>query len=114
MWDNIIAVLLVAVVFLFVLAWGYVKQQRRSQELISELKRKVQEKVLKEMKVKGSLSKKEIEDIITGTKASLFWSRKKVQVTDAKILSATLIQEMVFNSLVRETMEKGTRRYEIY
>lgn len=114
MWDKVIAVLLVAAVFLFVLAWGYVKQQRRSQELISELKRKSQEKVLKEMKEKGPLTKKEIEAIITGTKASLFWSRKKVQVTDAKILSTNLIQEMVYSSLIRETMEKGTRRYEIY
>lgn len=114
MWDNIIAVLLVAGVFLFVLAWGYVKQQRRSQELITLLKSKAQEKVLKEMREKGPLSKKEIEAILTGTKASLFWSRKKVQVTDARILSSSLIQEMVYSSQIRENMEKGIRRYEIY
>ena len=112
--DIIIAVLLVAVVFTFLLAWGYVKQQRRNQELLAELMKKSQEKVMKEIREKGPQSKKDIEGIIAGTKASVFWSRKKLQITDPKILSVNLITDMVYNNVIREVNIKGIKKYEIY
>lgn len=107
----IIGVLLFAIASAFVYAWGYVKEQRKTQELFNQLIAKSQEKILKEMKKEKFLTKKDIEKIIEGTKSSLFWSKNKMQVTDSKVFADTLIQTMLSKGLMKEIREKKVKKY---
>ncbi len=111
MLKIIIAILLFAVAFAFVYAWGYIKEQRKSQELFKQLIEKSQEKILKEMRKGKFLTKKDIEKIIEGTKSSLFWSKNKMQVTNSKVFADTLIQTMLSKGLIREIKEKKAKKY---
>lgn len=111
MLKIVIAILLFAIVSAFVYAWGYVKEQRKNQELFRQLIEKSQEKVLKEMKKGELLTKKDIEKIIEGTKSSLFWSKNKIQVSNSKIFADTLIQTMLSKGLIKEMKEKKIKKY---
>ncbi len=111
--SIILKILLFAVSVTFLLAWGYVKQQRKNQELLEGLMKKSEEKVLRAMKKDETVSKKDIEEIITGTKASLFWSKNKVQITDPKIVSKNLISDMLSKDLIVEISDKKSKKYKI-
>lgn len=109
----IIGVFLFALAFALVYSWGYVKQQKKNQELFDQLIRKSQERVLREMKKGKALSKKDIGKIIEGTKSSLFWSKNKMQVTNSKVFTDPLIKSMLSQGLITEVLEKGIKKYKI-
>ncbi len=111
--DKIIMVLVIAIGFTIIYAWGYVKQQRKGQELFNELKRKLEEKILKELKKTESLSNREIEILIVGMKASLFWSKDKIKIIDPKIVSLNLINNLLSKGLIIEITRKNHKRYKI-
>lgn len=96
----IFKVLFFALTITFLLAWGSVKKQRKTQELLNKLFEKCENKILKGFEGKDTLSKKEIEDIIEGTKASLFWSKNKVQVKDPNLVMDTVLGNMVRKNLM--------------
>jgi len=106
-------VFLFALVFVFLYSWGYIKQQKKNQELFDQLMEKSKEKVLREMKKGKPLSKKEIEKIIEGTKSSLFWSKNKMRVKNPKVFTDPLIQSMLSEGLVTAVLEKRTKKYKI-
>lgn len=113
MLDKIIMVLVIAMGFTFIYAWGYVKQQRKGQELLNELMRKSEDKILKELKKSERLTNKDIEGLIVGLKASLFWSKDKIKITDPKIVSTNLIYNMISKGLIIEVTSNGLKQYKI-
>lgn len=104
-------VLLLAVTIAFLGAWGIIKQQRKTQELLDKLYKNAQSKVINELKNRGELSTLQIQDIIKGTKASLFWSKNKVKVTDTKLVARDLMKKMVEQGMVREESKNGKKIY---
>ncbi len=111
--SFILKVLLFAITFTFLYAWGYVKQQRKTEELLNVLYKKAEAKILKALKKQESLTKTEIEKIIRGTKASLFWSKNKVQVVDAKLVTKNLITKMINEGLIVETSNSRPKKYKL-
>ncbi|RKD21967.1 hypothetical protein SAMN02745883_01317 [Caminicella sporogenes DSM 14501] len=114
LFRYVLEVLFLAVTIAFLGAWGIVKQQNKGRELIQRLFLKIQKKVIKELKIKGSLNIKEIEKIIKNTKASLFWSRDKVKVVEPKLLAKQLVEYMLENEIIKEKNDKGRKVYILY
>lgn len=113
MFKTVFKILLLAFSLTFLYAWGYIKQQRKHQELINILIKKTEGKVLKEMENGGILTKKDIEKIIMGTKASLFWSKNKVQVNEPGIMADNVISHMLSKNIIMNVSEKGLAKYKI-
>lgn len=106
----IIQILFMAITVAFLTSWGYVKKQRKQEELLNILLKKCEKKILNGFKDKSSLSKKEIEGIIEGTKASLFWSKDKAQIQDARAFSDTIIEFLVNQSVIQKN---NKNKYEL-
>ncbi|WP_156099354.1 hypothetical protein [Caloranaerobacter azorensis] len=111
--SFILKVLLLAIAFTFIYAWGYVKQQKKNEELLNALYKKAEAKILKELRKRKFLTKKDIENLIKGTKASLFWSRSKVQVVDAKLVAKDLIMKMTNEGLIVEMSNSKPKKYKL-
>jgi hypothetical protein len=93
--QIVLEILFLAVTITFLMAWGTIKKQRKHEELIKQLLYKCEKKVIKAFENKEQLSKTEIEMIIEGTKASLFWSKEKVQITDARLMSDKIVSSLI-------------------
>jgi len=106
----IIQILFMAVTVAFLIGWGYVKKQRKQEELYNLLLKKCEKKILNGFSDKSSLSKREIEDIIEGTKASLFWSRNQAQIHDARLFSDIVIKFLVDQSVIQKN---NKNRYQL-
>jgi len=104
-------VLFLAVTIAFLGAWGMIKQQRKTQELLDKLYKNAESKVINELKNTGELSMIQIQDIIKGTKASLFWSKNKVKITDSKLVAKDLMKKLIEKGKVREEIKKGRKIY---
>lgn len=113
MGKFIFEVLLVAVSFTFLLSWGYVKQQRKAETLLDNLYRKCESKIVKALKTEDALTRREIEEVITGTTGKLYWSRNQVKVTDPKLVSERILQSMVDKKIIVEVLGKGPKKYEL-
>lgn len=109
--DFILKVLLAAISFTFLLSWGYVKQQRKSEELVQNLCVKIEKKILSELEKKPDISVQEIEEIVKGTKASLFWSRNKVQINEPKKFIKTYMDHMVKKGVLKEVVVNNCKKY---
>jgi hypothetical protein len=98
----IIQILFMAVTVAFLISWGYIKKQKKQEELYSLLLKKCEKKILNGFKDKSSLSKTEIENIIKDTKASLFWSKSRAQIEDARLFSDTVIEFLLDQSVIQK------------
>ncbi|MGB3366886.1 MAG: hypothetical protein WBA54_05330 [Acidaminobacteraceae bacterium] len=113
MLKIIFEVLLFAVSLTFLMSWGYIKKQRQSEELLNNLYKKCEVKICKEFKKNEVLSKNEIKEIIKGTKSSLFWSKKKIQVTDPKIFIDIIIDDLINRKIIVGAKGKTYRLYNL-
>lgn len=111
MLSFLLKVLFLAVTIAFLGAWGMVKQQRRSEELLGKLYRKAEGKVIKELNNREQLSITQIEDIIKGTRASFFWSKSKVHVTDSKLVARDLMKKILEKGIVSEGIKRSKKIY---
>ncbi|SHJ78241.1 hypothetical protein [Tepidibacter formicigenes] len=111
--SFILKVLLFAITITFLLAWGYIKQQRKNEELLNKLYKKIEGKIVTELKKRKELTIKDMEGIIKGTKVSLFWSKNKVMVTEPKILIKNLVVDMINKGLIVEVFNKGSKKYKL-
>ncbi|WP_132244613.1 hypothetical protein [Marinisporobacter balticus] len=109
----VVKVVLFAVTITFLLAWGYIKQQRKTEELFNQLYRKCEEKIIKELSNGEVFTSKEVEKIIHGTKASLFWSKNKLQVTDSKIVMKHLLTDLLNKGLIVEVSKSNPKKYKL-
>ncbi|MEJ8554710.1 hypothetical protein [Tepidibacter sp. Z1-5] len=111
MMNFVFKILLVAVTFAFLLSWGYIKQQRKNEELLNNLYKKIENKVMNEFKKKEKLTIADIENLIKGTKASLFWSKNKITVTDPRVFIKNMIKDMMNKGLIVEVVDNNSRVY---
>lgn len=109
--TTIVQVLLVMIVVMFLYAWGYVKQQRQSQELILQLEKKGKKKIIKALKKRKSMSKKEIEQELTDLKASLFYSKNKAFVKDSKFIAERIIKQLIESDIIYIDNKGGNEKY---
>lgn len=90
----ILEVLLFALAVAVLLSWGYVKKQKKDRILLEKLYKKAKMEILKEMQ-RQELTKKEIEKVIKDLKASVYWSRKSIQILAPKKISKVLIDQLL-------------------
>ncbi|GAU76787.1 hypothetical protein [Fusibacter sp. 3D3] len=102
-------IILFAMAMTFLMAWGYVKKQRQSEELVGDLMQNCEKKVRKAFKKNDFLSYVELSEMIKGTKASLFWSKKKAVVNDPTGILDTILTEMMSKGLITEGKQKTYR-----
>ncbi|EOD00778.1 hypothetical protein [Caldisalinibacter kiritimatiensis] len=111
--SFIVSVLVFAAAFAFLLAWGYVKQQKKTQELLDKLYKKIETKIIKQLKKKEYLTKNELMELIKGTKASLFWSNNKIQVNDPKLVTDNILNKLLEKGVIVEVLNKGPKKYKL-
>ncbi|WDV46002.1 hypothetical protein PV797_21400 [Clostridiaceae bacterium M8S5] len=107
MFSFIYKVLIIAVTIAFLGSWGIIKQQRKEQELIDKLYNKASKKIIKALKSNDSLSDKQIEVILKNIKASLFWSKSQIKVTNVNTLKKELLKKMIDKDMISTRINKG-------
>lgn len=105
--DFLIGVLLMALSVAFLGTWGIIKKQRKGEELYRKLMIKGKQKIVKEYRNKDSLSEMQIENILQGTTASLFWSKEKIKITNTKVFAKDLIKKMMAEGSLEEKKSGG-------
>lgn len=105
--EYILYILLFAVATVIIFTWGIVKEQRKTDDLFNILYSKCEKAILKEFKKKKTLSKKDIENKIINTKASLFYSKDKLVINNPTHITKVLIG----NLLKDEIIKKDTNGY---
>lgn len=59
------------------------------------------------------LTLREVEQTIKDTKASLFWTRKHVQIKETKYIASDLMQQLENKGTVALVEGKGPKRYRL-
>lgn len=108
--KYIIYILLFALATVIIYSWGIIKSQNKQKDLMSILYSNGQKKIIKKLKQNETISKSDIENTVKDLKASLFYSKNKIVVTDAKLFSKNLIQIMLENGII----EESTKNSKIY
>ncbi len=106
MLTTLFEIILFAVAFTLLMAWGYVKKQRQSEELVTRLMYSCEKKVLKAFKKNNLLSYVELAEVVKGTKASLFWSKNKAIVNDPSEILDKILADMMRKGLITEGRQK--------
>ena len=109
--KTIIEVLCFALVTMFLYAWGYVKQQRQSEELLREINKKAEKKIMKALKKNGGMTRKELEGELVNLKASLFFSKNKAIIKEPKIISKQILDKMIEEEKIEIDNSKIPKRY---
>jgi len=109
----LVKILLFALGFTFLLSWGYVKQQRQMEEMLEKLLKKSRRRVRKAFQEKETLTRKDIEALVQTTSVSLFWSKKKLQVTDPSKLANQILTEMKESGELTLLLRKGFNEYQL-
>jgi uncharacterized membrane protein YbaN (DUF454 family) len=107
----IIEILCVALVTMLLYAWGYVKQQRQSNDLLGQLNRKAQKKIIKGLKKNGSMTRKEMESQILNLKASLFYSKNKVEIKQPKMMTKSIIENLMNKGIIEIDNSEAPKKY---
>lgn len=95
MFRYIFAVLFFALSMTFIMSWGLIKEQRKRSELYNKLLIKVEGEIKNAFNKNILLSKKEIISLIKDTKTKLFWSKSKIEVSDAEKIVEKVINQMI-------------------
>ncbi len=105
-------VLLIAAVTAVLYAWGLYRSSRQERDLLDVLYGKGERLVLRELK-KGARSKKELTQALGGIKASLFYSKNRVQVQDPKAFADNLLSAMCDKKLIVAGRKGGSDYYRL-
>lgn len=111
--KTILYILLFAIVTMIIYTWGLLKQRGESANLINILYSKGEKKIIKLIKKKGPMTRKELEVEISGLKASLFYSKQKIIVKDSKLLTKNLLNNMVEKDALVIDNTNMPRRYNL-
>ncbi|KYH34585.1 hypothetical protein CLTEP_15130 [Clostridium tepidiprofundi DSM 19306] len=109
--KTIIEILCFALVIMFLYAWGYVKEQRKSQELLREINKKAEKKIMKALKKNGGMTRKEIEGELMNIKVSLFLSKNKAVIKEPKMISKQILDKMLKEGKINIDSSKMPKRY---
>ena len=103
--KYIIYILMIAAGRVIVFAWGIIKEQNKSRDLMNQLYKKAENNVVKAFKRKDVLSRKDIENEVKNVKASLFYSRDKMVVQNPRSFTKSLINTMINNNVIEKTTD---------
>jgi len=99
----IMYILLFAIATVIIYTWGLLKEQRKSKDLFEILYKKGEKAVIKSFKIKRCLSKKDIENELVNIKASLFYTKDKLVITDPSHFAKILIGNMLSDGTILKT-----------
>lgn len=111
--SFILNVLLVAITVVFLGIWGALKEQDMEHELIQKIHAKSKKKILKAYRKQTVLTERDLIHLIAGTKATLLWTRRQVQITDPTRIVEHVVSELVQNGILTEMHLKGKKAYRI-
>lgn len=97
----LIYVLLFALSTMIVYAWGIIKSQNKQKDLLDILYVKGEKRVIKELKKNNNMTKIQLQNSLKDLKASLFYSRNKIIVTDPKVFTTTLLRSMEEKGIIK-------------
>ncbi|WP_312352866.1 hypothetical protein [Aminipila sp.] len=103
---TLIGILLFAISTSILYVWGLKKSMKQTATLKEMLLTKGANKVMAYLKKNDSISKKEIQDLVSDIKASEFYSKKTVVVQNEIEFTNTLISFMLDKNLI--VKEKNT------
>lgn len=102
-----IGILLFAMATAFVYGWGVIKQHNQAKDLSNLLYSKGVDKVKKYLKTHDTITASEMEKLVEGMKASLFYSKNRAVVVDTKDFVRQLTAYMIEYHLLEETSING-------
>ena len=103
----VIGILLFAMATAFLYGWGIIKQHNQTRDLSKLLLSKGVDRVQKYLKKHDTISGKEMEDLVKGMKASLFYSRNQAVVLEPKDFVRQLTAYMKEYHLLEEKRVDG-------
>lgn len=103
--KYILYILMFALATVIIFSWGIIKEQNKSKDLMSQLYKKAETKVLKAFNKKQVLTKKDIENEVKNIKASLFYSKDKMIVQNSSSFAKNIINTMISRNLIEKTTE---------
>ncbi|WP_434798773.1 hypothetical protein [Terrisporobacter vanillatitrophus] len=103
--KYILYILMFALATVIIFSWGIIKEQNKSKDLMSQLYKKAETKVLKAFNKKQVLTKKDIENEVKNIKASLFYSKDKMIVQNSSSFAKNIINTMINRNLIEKTTE---------
>lgn len=74
---------------------SHFKKQNKSKDLMSQLYKKSETKIIKAFKKKQVLTRRDIENEVKNIKASLFYSRDKIVVQNSSSFAKNIINTMI-------------------
>lgn len=101
--EIILWMLAFAVVTAIIYGWGLAKSRDRQRDLLAVLYGKGETLIKRLLKKNGSMSPAELEKALSGTRASLFYSRgQQAVVNDPKVFTAELLRLMTEKNVIVE------------
>ncbi len=110
MWIYAIQILMIALGVAFLLSWGMVKKHRQSEELLSKLMRKCEQKIIGAFKKEACICKSELIEMVDGIQAKVFWSRKRAVIQEPEKMIMPIIQRMLELGWIIEGKQKTYHR----
>ncbi len=102
----LLEIILFAFAITFLMAWGYVKKQRQSEEMLNQLMYRSEKKVRKAFMKSSVQNWTDLFDAVQGTKASLFWSKSKAVVQDPTAILNQILTGMIEKGEIIEGRQK--------
>lgn len=99
---TIIGILLFAIATSIVYVWGLKKSMKQAETLKEMLFTKGANKVMAYLKKNDSISRKEIQNLVSDVKASEFHSKKTVVVQNEIEFTSSLISFMLNKNLIKK------------
>lgn len=101
----ILYILMFALATVIIFSWGIIKEQNKSKDLMNQLYKKAETKVLKAFKSKEVLTRRDIENEVKSIKASLFYSKDKMVVQNSSTFAKNIINTMINKNIIEKTTE---------
>lgn len=103
--KYIFYILMFAFATVIIFTWGIIKEQNKSNDLMNQLYKKAETKVMKTFKKKSVLTRRDIENEVKNIKASLFYSKDKMVVQNSSMFAKNIINTMINRNLIEKTSE---------
>lgn len=111
--QTISYILLFAVATAILYAIGLKKSMTKERDLLHSLYLKSEKKIVNALKNKETMTRNELEKVVEGTKASLFYSKNKLIVKDSKTFIQSILGDMIEKKIIVEEMEQGKKVYRL-
>ncbi len=106
---KLLEVLFFALTFTFLMAWGTIKKQRKSQEMLDLLSKQCEKKIYKAFKSETTWREDDLEAMLEGTQAKLFWSRERAVVNTPEIMLKSILDKMAEKGEIKRGKQKTVK-----